>query len=376
MESLPPDPEHAAFVEQARQRMRRQRDELFALPVFPVFELVTPEPAARALADSHQADGEWVSISLVYGDAVASGGPWVGVTTSVGEPPGPAEVLADERDRLFDHAGVNEPDPERADEVAVVVLIVDGVELDALLRREGVLWALQAEVRSDTERRSVTVTVVGRGVSSAGIALRRVEDLVPYWEGRAELLSALAAAHPYERPEELDLPPAVGLEAPRALVEAVLVEGAWLTGELRRGRPPSPRRHPVVDMGRLWEASIRAQMQLARQPRERARQSGTAMVNQLASLAEKTEWFSDVALRQAAIDETLAYWVLGREVSSGSTQRAWQRLWEAKQRPPPVTGDTPGINDLATFRAHSETVGALERTWLQAWQRWADTFRG
>jgi len=376
MESLPPDPEHAAFVEQARRRMRRQRDELFALPAFPVFELVTPEPAAGALAESHQADGEWVSISLVYGDAFASGGPWVGVTTSVGEPPGPAEVLADERDRLFDHAGVNEPDPEQVDEVAVGVLIVDGVERDALLRREGVLWALQAQVGSDAEQRSVTVTVVGRGVSSAGIELRRVEDLVPYWEGRAELLSSLAAAHPYERPEELDLPPAVGLEAPQALVEAVLVERAWLSAELRRGRPPSPRRRPVVDMARLWEATVRAQIQLSRQPRERAKQSVTAMVNQLASLAEKTEWFGDAALRRAAIDETLDHWVLGREAAGGSAQDAWQRLWEAMQRPPALTGDTPGIDDLATFRAHSETVGDLERTWLEAWRQWADARRG
>ncbi|HDH25954.1 MAG TPA: hypothetical protein ENH00_07160 [Actinobacteria bacterium] len=219
----------------------------------------------------------------------------------------------------------------------------------------------------------MTVTVVGRGVSSVGMELRRVEDLVPYWEGRAELLSALAAARTYERPEEMDLPPAVGLEAPRALVEAVLVEGAWLSRELRRRRPPSPRRRPVLDLARLWEASTRAQMQLARQPREQAKQSVTAMVNQLVSLVEKTEWFGDVALRQAAIDETLAYWVLGRKASSGSAQRAWQRLWEAMQRPPEVTGDTPGIDDLATFRAHSETVGGLERTWLEAWRQWADT---
>ncbi|GBD85782.1 hypothetical protein BMS3Abin02_02203 [bacterium BMS3Abin02] len=153
MESLPPDPEHEAFVEQARQRMRRQRDELLTLPAFPVFELLTPELSARALAESHRANGEWVSISLVYGDAVASEGPWVGVTTSVGESPGLAEVLADERDRLFDHAGVNEPDPERVDELAAVVLIVDGVERDARLRRRGCCG--RRRLRSDRTRTAV-----------------------------------------------------------------------------------------------------------------------------------------------------------------------------------------------------------------------------
>ncbi len=215
--------------------------------------------------------------------------------------------------------------------------------------------------------------VTGRGVSSDGMTLRSVDDLAPYWDGREQLLSTLAAKHPHVRPEDLELPPTHGVEAARTLVEATLAEQFWLTGELRRCRRPSPRHRPNFDMGRLWEAAIRAQMDTTNQSRGQAKQVITAVANQISSLADMAEWFNDTSLRQAAIDETLAYWVLGQDTASSPAQQAWQRLWELRQRPPTLTADAPGINNLNAFRERAETVAPLEDAWLSAWREWVDT---
>ncbi|GBD84066.1 hypothetical protein BMS3Abin02_00452 [bacterium BMS3Abin02] len=102
MESLPLDPEHAGFVERARAHMQKQREELSGRPPFPVYALATPELSPGALAEVYRENDAWAPVKIVYGSPVAADGPWVNVTTSLGESPDLAAVLVDERDRLFD----------------------------------------------------------------------------------------------------------------------------------------------------------------------------------------------------------------------------------------------------------------------------------
>src|SRR5205814_2072946 len=73
------------------------------------------------------------------------------------------DVLPGERDRLFDHTGIDEPDPTDVDE-RVATIVIDGARTPATVRAEGNLWAARCELEGP-EGKTLIVTLVSRGVS-------------------------------------------------------------------------------------------------------------------------------------------------------------------------------------------------------------------
>lgn len=114
-----------------------------------------------------------------------------------------AEVLADERDRLFDHAGVDEPDPDDALDDGVTVKLND-LRLPGQARREGAVWAAQALVPRELElggqRRSAAVTVIARGVAIEDVRLTLVHDLTPLTVAANTQFRTTLASRPRSQP--------------------------------------------------------------------------------------------------------------------------------------------------------------------------------
>jgi hypothetical protein len=70
---------------------------------------------------------------------------------------------------------------------------------------------------------------------------------------------------------------------------------------------------------------------------EPANAAVTSMVNHLTTLQQRSDWYeNNASLRDAAINETIAYFRDGEQVRSLPAQRAWQNLWSKQRawRPP------------------------------------------
>ena len=190
MRSVPPNPDRDAWLARMRELARQQRDELLAVPQFPVYGLAAPTLRPYALADFRHDGPDWRRVCLWYGDRSALAGPFVSVTTT-----SPSEhvrrrhadkvlhaALAAERLRVAEDSGVELPDTPGPAAMFDVRLRLDFEPLRARLCVSGDLWATRVSVSR------LDVVSVGRGVRPDDVRLVLVEDLVPYWYGRRDIL--------------------------------------------------------------------------------------------------------------------------------------------------------------------------------------------
>jgi hypothetical protein len=93
---------------------------------FPVYEVREPRVSGGALADCEWS-GELEAVGLSWGEPLSRSGPMLYAWTARVPPddevgpdePELDEVLADERDRLYDHVGIDEPPPQTTEEATV-----------------------------------------------------------------------------------------------------------------------------------------------------------------------------------------------------------------------------------------------------------------
>jgi hypothetical protein len=273
--------------------------------------------------------------------------------TYIGRPPVSdplADLLADERDRLFDQAGVDEPEPARTDE-AGVDLAIDAIRAPARIRREDGLWAAQltlpGELRGDDRQRPTAVSVLARGIPSDALTLTVIADLSPLaTAGDARYRARLEAAR--DRPRTEPVMPA-GLEGHQALL-------AYVLSKPRPPRRRQPPRHRPEDHSLLWQSAVLGQMRLAGQTHEEADQAVTLLVNQLLRLAETVPWWdSDGA---DAITESIRYTVFDSDVASRPAQERWPAGFDQRLALDPAAGRGQVIADRPTAQ------------WLAAWDEW------
>lgn len=356
---------------------------------FPVYAPTEPRSDA-ALPGWQQVNGVLVEVALAHGSWLAAEGPYVAVrtTTAAAADQGGAEslreVVEDEREWLFSHAGVDEqagPGPVAESELW---MDVDGVPVRALLRAEGPLWAARLSLGGDggpvgpggRAGVPVVVTVTGRGIAPERVGLRTVVQLEPYALGRQRELDALRArrgqpTHVRDR----ELPPVQGLEAHRQLVDRSVRDALRLEADLSAGRRPRSARGDRADAGELWERTVRQQMRLAGEDRETADEAVTALVNQLVLLAQQTDWFPGTAAAEAAVEECVRYTVFDSEVPSVAVQRAWRAEWSrrmADSGPRGGTG-TPG-DDVSDPRERMRRNLRGREQCLALWREWHEWF--
>lgn len=384
MRLVPEGPEADALRARLRESMRRHYLQLEQHR--PIFGLVSPGLAPRMLASYGMTNTTLDHVTLAYGDATAPEGPWASVRTarvprSGAHEPTLADLIADEHDRIPDHAGVEEAvlAPSAA---AGHELYVDGTPLPAELYQDGLLWAARATVAPGNdvpghEEGRLTVAVVSREVPPDAVRLETVSDLAPYLRAREQWLVEVAERQATVRPEELELPPAHGLDAHRALIDSSVGDAGWMRDQLQMGRRPRPRRRPPGEHQRLWESAVRAQMHLADQSRKVADDHVTALVNEVMSLASQSDWFVRPELRAAAVEESLGYFVFDADVPSRAAHQAWQRSWEDRQIPlserlsrlDRPAGPLPR-EEADRQRQRMQASRALRTAWQEAWQDW------
>jgi hypothetical protein len=299
------DPSEAEWIRRMREIARQDAEELVPRPDFGVLGLAAPVLRPGVLTAYSQMNEVWDSISLGYGDPTAAGGPFVSVTTAAGphvvNTAAKDELLRAidaERNRVADHAGVDEEEPASPPEYSRALLAFG----EALVCRHGALWAARvpAGPAGPAAGAGDLVTVTGRGVAPELIRLEPVADLRPYYAARNKILGQLAELRRQAPPV---LEPAEGVAAFRALAEHTLDQHARLRESTRERRAP---RHRAGDSARyhaLWQRAVREQQRIAGMDKRAADDVVTLVVNHLGRLLEDAPWFADPRLRAAAIDE-------------------------------------------------------------------------
>ncbi|MFC1413719.1 hypothetical protein ACEZCY_31665 [Streptacidiphilus sp. N1-12] len=337
---------------------------------FRIYGPSAPLLDAPTLASWERRDSKLVKVVLSHGSLFAAEGPYVAVQSALtdsGFRTRPLQdIIEDERDRLFEHAGIDEGDgPDLAVE-SEPWFTVDGIPIRAALRGEGPLWAARFQVGgADSPLRNrggepVTITVTGRGLAPERVALRTVEDLQPYAFGRQERLNQLAERREQVRAEALPAaaPAPAGLDAHRRLIEFSVQHALRVEAAVRAGHLPREPRGNRTDRGDLWESAVRQQMRLAGEDRDAANEAVTALVNQMVRLAENAAWFPGTEDGRAAVEESIRYTVFDSEVPSVAAQRAWRADW---------------VRELRSREDAHERAQARERmvaSWLEQWQSW------
>jgi hypothetical protein len=347
-----PEPSREEWIRRLREIARQDAEELVPRPGFGVLGLAAPVLRPAALAATGQTNGEWESVSLAYGDPTAAGGPYVSITTASGPHVVTTEAEAElsraidsERDRVADHAGVDDDEPASPPEFERARLPFG----EALICRHGTMWAARVAAEPGT-----VVTITGRGVAPESIRLETVADLRPYVEARNEIIGQLTERHRSAAPPVLE--PAEGVAALRALAEHTLDQHARMR---ESARTPRIRAGEAGLYHALWRRAVREQQRVAGVDERAADEAVTLVVNHLGHLLEDAAWFADPRLRAAAIDETLRHAMLGDDVPSLAAQQAWARYWSARHR---------WISaDPADPRASQPSAEA----WLAAWAAWA-----
>ncbi|WP_405011173.1 hypothetical protein [Kitasatospora sp. NBC_01539] len=363
--SRPQDPE-ACYAEHEQRARRALADADF--PLFGAAPAGDTEDRCT-LAAWAAADGcpDWVELGC--GDWASPHGPYVSVRTH--RPgtelalalPDLEDVVEDERDRVYEQAGIDEGDGPGRVRALREWISVDGepcaVQLHEDRRPPGdrvddgtedgwecPVWC--GRLRVD----GLVLTVTGRGVAPGAVELHRVGDLDPYVRGRTAQLrrvaDRLAAGRVPVR--ERELPSPVGLEAHRAVVDHRIAEALALEAQLRAQRPARlPRRLRGEAGAELREAAVRQQMRLATESREEAEAAVSVMADHLARLARTTDWLVGTAEGEAAVAEVVRWTAFASEVASLPAQQAWARL-----------------------RSGGDGVGAsgAEEAWLSAWEQW------
>ena len=354
------------FFDSARRSAERAEDKLAVGLPFRVAGLAVPAVEPAWLAEWSSVSMTVEEISLFYGRMDAPSGPAVTVSTSIigdyGRQLNSLEYeLADERDRLYDHAGIDEADPSDPPVHLAAALVIDGASVEVDVCRHGGLWAARAELPAPepgANNNRLVVTVVARGVPFEDLELTSVEDLRPFVVERRRVIDERRAAGPPPRPEPI-IPPDPDLY--RALIDETLREAREIEQAHAEGRPPSPRpRSSGQQRHALWQAAVESHSRSRGLSTEQSNAAVTTMVNQMVQLAEAAPWFGDAALRNAAIDESLAYAARGEVVRSQRAQDTWQALWSRGQSLAPAT--------LAR-EARDRSLADRSR-WLQEWDLW------
>jgi hypothetical protein len=355
-------------------------------PPFRVVGCSTPRLRPRALGEAAWSEDRCYLVEVVYGRYRTAAGPLLAVRSALvasdeQDEENLADVLADERDRLFEHAGIDEPDPDHAVERSAA-LIIDGATVPATTRTEGALWAARARIDAgSTGRPGLVVTVVSRGLSIEQLELATITNLAPYLRGRRTMLAGFVFSEirRWRRPRRRKTP-ATAEVAHRALIEHSVAQSERLWEALSAGRRPRPSRQPEPEEDR-WETAVLAQMTARHQGRADANDAVTIMVNHMTHLAEKAAWFKErPALRAAAIDDTIRFTAHDEPVASLAAQRAWLEAWSTRRSTPSLLDDdiaTDADGRLTTDAAeqinrHIDARRRAEQQWLAAWSRWAD----
>ncbi|MBO1417306.1 hypothetical protein [Streptomyces sp. FH025] len=336
---------------------------------FPVYGVAAgPALHGEALAAFETCGGELSWVEVQSGDWNSPVGPYVTVRTyrpgaELTEVlPELEDVVEDERDRIYEHLGIDEGDGPGRVRALREWITVDGEPCAVEVHEDrpvpdrepdaaGPVWAGRLRVGG------LTVTVCGRGVAPGGVELGAIGDFERYLGGRTELLRELASRRARRIPvEERELPPVVGLEAHREVIAQSIAESAAIEAQVRVGRTPRLPRGLRGDACVVrWEAAVRQQMRLATETREEASAAVTSMVNHLNRLSQQTQWLIGTPAGEAAVEEVIRYTVFASEVASLPAQRAWERLWRER----------PGGG--AEVR---EEQRLAEELWLEAWERW------
>jgi hypothetical protein len=347
-----PEPSREEWIRRLREIARQDAEELVPRPGFGVLGLVAPVLRPAALAATGQTNGEWESVSLAYGDPTAAGGPYVSITTASGPHVVTTEAEAElsraidsERDRVADHAGVDDDEPASPPEFERARLPFG----EALICRHGTVWAARVAAEPGT-----VVTITGRGVAPESIRLETVADLRPYVEARNEIIGQLTERHRSAAPPVLE--PAEGVAALRALAEHTLDQHARMR---ESARTPRIRAGEAGLYHALWRRAVREQQRVAGVDERAADEAVTLVVNHLGHLLEDAAWFADPRLRAAAIDETLRHAMLGDDVPSLAAQQAWARYWSARHR------------WISADPADPQASQPSAEAWLAAWAAWA-----
>jgi hypothetical protein len=358
-----PDPDHSEWVARLRERARLDAAELLPSPPFEVFGLAEPRPQPIALADTGRTDAEWQTITVAYGNWADPAGPFARVTSAVAGSDRRglsadaelADAIIAERNRIAEHAGVDEEEPPGPPACRHEELQVGDARISALVCRHGTVWAARAQVGS------VTMTVTGRGVDPGSVRLSPVTDLEPYLRGRSEMLTQLVEQHRRQPPPVLE--PAEGVAAVRALTDAALERHARTLAAVITGRERRRQASEGAVMGALWQRAVAEQARLSGTDAVDADQVVTSVVNHLIHLKDQASWFTaDPRLREAAIEETLRHAVLREDVPSKSAQQAWARYWAHRTS---LGGYAPQAM-LAELAVGEPGISA----WLDAWAAW------
>jgi len=275
-----PDPQRAEWL------LRRTKHARAAiLRQVPVLGLGAP--ALSGWLAEWQTGSEGMMIELSYGTTASASGPYVEVRTYLAGQlrPALAELLADERDRLFDHAEIDEPEPEHIAQTDGR-LAVDGVQAAVEIRTEDHLWAghvvLPPQLGLGDGDQPAAVSVLARGVAFGDVTLSLVHDLRPFAAAADDWFRELVAREA-ARPRPTPAAPS-GVDGHQRLLEYLL---AGL---------PNPRvRHPRAPAGQraaAWESAVLGQMRLAGQSRHEADHAVTLMVNQVLRLADTAPWWA------------------------------------------------------------------------------------
>ncbi|RGD61832.1 hypothetical protein DR950_32475 [Kitasatospora xanthocidica] len=330
--------------------------------------------AGEALAAFETSGGELRWVEVQCGDWRSAAGPYVTVRTyRPGAEPGERlpeleDLVEDERDRVYEQLGVDEGDGPGRVRALRAWITVDGEPCAVEVHEDRPVpvpepgapaadgpepvWAGRLRVGG------LTVTVCARGVAPGAVELGAIGDFEGCLRGRTELLRDLAARRARRVPvEERELPPAVGMEAHRALIAQSVAESAAIEAQVRVGRTPRLPRGLRGEVGAVrWEAAVRQQMRLATETREEAAAAVTSMVNHLNRLSQQTHWLVGTAEGEAAVEEVVRYTVFASQVASLPAQRAWAQLWRER----------PGGGGAGVW----EEQRLAEQLWLSAWEQW------
>ena len=342
---------------------------------FRLYGPTAPLLSSPTLASWERHNSELVLVVLAHGEHFAPEGPYVQVQTAsaaAGQRSSSLhDVIEDERDRLYEHAGIDEGEYRDLPVESEPWFTIDGIPVRAALRVEGRLWAARLSLGGpDCPLRSrggepVTLTVTGRGVTPDRVGLRTVEDLEPYAVGRQERLAALAARRSQRRgPSGPEQPEPVGLDAHRRLVEYSVQHALRVEAALESGHPPREPRSGREDDSALWESAVRQQMRLAGEERAAANDAVTALVNQMVQLARRVDWFPGSPDARAAVEESIRYTVFDSEVASVDAQRAWRAQWSRH--------DFPSDRRGPDRRERQEQQIEADAQWLGLWQNWRE----
>jgi hypothetical protein len=325
MRSVPGGPDEVKRL--LRERAREQAALLVPRPGYPVYGLSAPALGPVQVSQHSSSNGQWTSVTLSYGAVDAQHGPRVTVTTTARGSSGAVS------------RSLSEPLPD-------------------------------AESRQDVG--NVTVTVATWGVAMDAVRTAPVPDLRPVIEAALEatieyIERRLREPRP-SPPPPVDLPPAAGVAALRALADFSMATHKGISASARMGR--GQRNEP--DWGRmhnaLWQRAVRERQRLGGVSAEAADADVTSAVNHVGQLLEHAPWFeAEPRLREAATDETLRHAMLGETVPSLRAQQSWTAYWSAR-----LSGRGQAVGHQALL-ASFEARQALLADWLAAWTDWAAT---